>query len=165
MTKTQTSPGAGRLDLTISRLIDAPRELVWQAWTKPEHIKQWWAPKPVQVVECKIDLRPGGEFTTLMRDPDGNDYPGTGIFLEVHENERIVFTDALEPGYRPAKEPFMTAIITFEAQPGGKTRYTAVALHKDEADREKHEDMGFHDGWGTVLEQLAAFAESIEERS
>jgi uncharacterized protein YndB with AHSA1/START domain len=76
--------------------------------------------------------------------------------------ERIVFTDALEAGYRPGQNPFMTAILTFEDD-GKGTRYTARVLHKSEADRKKHEEMGFHEGWGTCLEQFAEVARSLRD--
>jgi uncharacterized protein YndB with AHSA1/START domain len=158
-----SSPGP--LDLTLSRVIDAPPELVWRAWTDPEHLKKWWAPKPVELTVCDIDLRPGGRFRTVMRDPEGNEYPGDGAFLDVVECERIVFTDAVTEGYRPTPESFMTAIITLEPQTNGGTRYTAMVLHKDEADRAKHEEMGFFNGWKTCLDQLAALAESFKEAS
>ena len=158
-------PGSRRagLELSLTRVIDAPRALVWEAWTNPEHLKTWWAPAPITTPECELDVRPGGIFRTLMRGPDGAEYPGTGVFLEVVDQERIVFTDALEPGWWPAKEPFMTAIITM-ADEGGSTRYTARVRHKDEADRARHEEMGFHEGWGTCLDQLAALAVRLKER-
>jgi len=156
-----TGAGAERLDLTIGRIIDAPRALVWKAWTDPEHPKQWWAPAPLATPECELDPRPGGVFRTLMRAPDGAEYPTSGIFLELVENERIVFTDALEAGYRPAQNPFFTAIVTLEKHEGG-TMYTARALHKNDADREKHEQMGFHEGWGICLEQLASLVMELK---
>ena len=131
-----------QLDLKLERIIDVPRELAWQAWTRPEHVKQWFAPDPVKITDCKIDLRPGGQFYTVMQMPDGQEMPGNGCYLEVIKNERLVFTDALLPGYRPSEESFMTAIITFEPHKNG-TKYTAVAKHKNTADRQTHEEMGF----------------------
>jgi uncharacterized protein YndB with AHSA1/START domain len=91
-----------------------------------------------------------------MRAPDGAEYPTRGVFLEIVENERIVFTDAYDSGWLPNPDAFFTAITTFEAQPGGRTRYTAHALHWTVANREKHEQMGFHHGWGESLDRLAA---------
>jgi uncharacterized protein YndB with AHSA1/START domain len=96
-----------------------------------------------------------------MRSPEGNEIPTKGILLEIVENERIVLTDTLEPGWGPAKNPFFTAIVTLQDE-GGKTRYTARALHKDDADREKHEKMGFHEGWGKCLDQLVAVATALK---
>ena len=83
-----------------------------------------------------------------------------GCYLEVVPNERLVWTDALLPGYRPAENPFMTAIITLESQ-GKGTRYTAVAIHRDDAGRKKHEDMGFYQGWGKALDQLVAHVKTM----
>lgn len=146
----QTDP---RLDLVLERVVDVPRERVWAAWTKPEHIKKWFAPAPWTVSECAVDLRPGGMFRTVMRSPEGKEHPGNGCILEVVPNERLVWTDALLPGYRPSEKPFFTAIISLEAS-GKGTRYTALARHKDEPTRKQHEEMGFHQGWSQCLDQL-----------
>ena len=147
-------------DLVLERVVDVPRELVWRAWTRPEDLQKWFAPLPWTTVECEIDLRPGGICRTVMRSPEGQDFPNVGCYLEIVENERIVLTDALGPGYRPSEKPFFTAIILFEPHEKG-TKYTAIALHKDEADRKKHEDMGFHSGWGQCLDQLVALAKKM----
>ena len=149
-------PATSERELVISRIIPAPRERVYQAWTL--RLPEWWGPHGMTTPVCEMDLKPGGVFRTVMRAPDGTEYPTRGSFLEVVPNERIVFTDAYEPGWRPVAEHFMTAIVTFEALPGGQTKYTARALHKSAADREKHEQMGFHQGWGETIERLAAVA-------
>lgn len=99
------------LDLVLERVIDVPRALVWEAWTKPEHLTQWFCPKPWRVTDCEIDLRPGGVFRTLMRGPEGQEQPGVGCYLEIVPQERLVWTDALLPGYRPAEDPFMTGVV------------------------------------------------------
>lgn len=164
-TRADTHAEPGPRDLTLTREIDAPPALVWSAWTDPEHLAKWWAPKPLTTVVEALDLRPGGAFRTVMRDPKGAEHPVDGAFLEVVENERIVFTDALAAGYRPAENPFMTAIITLDARPDGGTTYTAYVLHKSVADREKHERMGFHEGWGTCVTQLAALVRELKERT
>jgi uncharacterized protein YndB with AHSA1/START domain len=149
-----------KLDLVLDRVIDVPRELVWTAWTQPEHVMKWFTPAPWTVTDCEIDLRPGGIFRTVMRSPEGEEFPNVGCFLEVVRNERLVWTDALLPGYRPSENPFFTAIVTME--PRGKgTHYTAIAIHRDESGRKKHEEMGFHDGWGKALDQLVAHAKTM----
>lgn len=102
-----------------------------------------------------MDLRPGGVFRTVMRAPDGTEYPTRGIFLEVIENERIVFTDAFDPGWAPHPDVFFTAITTFDPLPGSKTLFTARALHWTAENRHKHEKMGFHQGWGESVDRLA----------
>ena len=149
------------LDLILTRTIDVPRELVWKVWTEPEHLMKWFAPAPWTTVDCEIDLRPGGIFRTVMRSPEGQDFPNAGCFLEVIKNEKMVWTDALGPGYRPSLEPFFTAVLTFEDHEGG-TKYTARALHKNEADRKTHEKMGFHAGWSQCLDQLVQLAKQLK---
>ena len=143
------------LDLVLERVVDVPPALVWQAWTQPKHLKKWFAPAPWTVTECEIDLRPGGICRTVMRSPEGQDFPNVGCYLEIVEGKKIVFTDALGPGFRPSENPFFTAVVTIE--PHGKgTKYTARAIHGVKANREKHEAMGFHTGWGTCLDQMVA---------
>ena len=153
----QTDP---RLDLVLERVVEVPPQLVWRAWTEPEMIKQWFTPKPWSTVDCEIDLRPGGLFRSVMRSPEGQDHENIGCFLEIVENRRLVWTDALGPGYRPRDGGFMTAFVTME--PSGRgTRYVARAVHKNEKDRKTHEDMGFHTGWSTALDQLVALAKTL----
>ncbi|MBA4758361.1 SRPBCC family protein [Sphingosinicella sp.] len=143
------------LDLVLDREIDVPVELVWEAWTSPESIKEWFCPKPWSVSSCEIDLRPGGRFNTVMRSPEGDEFPNSGCYLEVVPNKRLVFTDTLLPGFRPSPKPFFTAALLLEPTATG-TRYTAIAIHGNEETRKQHEEMGFHDGWGTVVDQLVA---------
>ena len=149
-----------RLDLVLERVVDVPVDLVWAAWTQPEHIKKWFTPAPWTTTDCEIDLRPGGIFRTTMRSPEGKDFPNIGCFLEVIPNRRLIFTDTLVPGYRPAAKPFFTGIVSMEPQ-GNGTRYTAIGMHADEATRERHEEMGFHSGWGKALDQLVAYMKSV----
>ena len=150
------------LDLVLEREVDVPPNLVWAAWTIPEHVVKWYAPKPYETVECEIDLRPGGIFRAVMRSPEGQLMDeGAGCVLEVVENRRFVWTAALGPGFRPAASdlPF-TAIITLEpAGPG--TRYRAVAVHGSPETKTTHEKMGFHEGWGAALDQLVAVARNL----
>lgn len=149
------------LDLTLSRVVKASPATLWKAWTTPELLKRWWAPLPYVTTEVEIEVRPGGAFRQVMRGPEGDVHPCGGILLEMEENRRLVFTDALQPGYRPSENPFITAIITFEPVEGG-TRYTALVMHKDPETRDRHEKMGFFDGWGTCLDQLEALAMEME---
>lgn len=149
-----------KLDLVLDRTIDVPRDLVWTAWTKPEHISQWFSPKPWTITDCEIDLRPGGVFRFVMQSPEGQEFPNVGCYLEIVPNERLVWTDALLPGFRPSEKPFFTAVVTLQPQ-GNGTRYTAMAIHRDEAGRQKHEEMGFQEGWGMVLDQLVAYVKAM----
>src|SRR5262245_45310411 len=136
----QVSAGSDR-ELVLSFLIDAPRERVYQAWTDPQLLTQWFAPKPWTTPLAELDVRPGGSSPVVMPRPEGNDFPNAGLYLDVVPNERLVFTDAFTSAWQPSEKPFMTGILTFEDQ-GGKTRYTARVLHWSTADREAHEKMG-----------------------
>ena len=152
------------LDLVLERVIDVPPSLVWEAWTKPEHIVKWFTPAPWSTVDCEIDLRPGGMFRTTMRSPEGQEFPNAGCYLEVVEGKRLVFTDALGPGYRPLPDgdaPFhFTAVVIIEPA-GSGTKYTAIAMHADPKGQKAHADMGFADGWGKALDQLVAHAKTL----
>ena len=145
-----------KLDLVLEREIDVPVELVWKAWTMPEHLKEWFVPKPWSITSCELDLRPGGIFSTVMRSPEGQEFPNLGCYLEVMPLERLVFTDTLLPGYRPAPKPFFTGVLEL-SRLGSGTRYKAIAIHGDEETRKNHEEMGFHDGWGTVATQMVDY--------
>lgn len=145
------------LDLVLEREVDVPPEKVWAAWTKPEHVKQWFAPRPWSITECTIDLRPGGEFSFTMKSPEGELFPNAGCYLEVVPTEKLVWTDALLPGYRPSANPFFTAVVSIASNGKGGTKYTAIAIHRDPEGRAQHEAMGFHEGWGTVLTQMVEF--------
>jgi uncharacterized protein YndB with AHSA1/START domain len=150
-----------RLDLVLERVVDVPPEKVWRAWTEPEHLKKWFCPRPWLTTECEIDLRPGGKFRTLMRGPDGTTMDNTACYLEVVKNQKLVWTSALGPGYRP-QDHFIqfTAVITLEPK-GTGTRYHVLAMHKDEATAKRHGDMGFTEGWGKALDQLVEMARSM----
>jgi uncharacterized protein YndB with AHSA1/START domain len=157
--ETEAAPIKDR-ELVLTRLINAPREKVFRAWTDPELLKQWFAPLPYTTPVAELDVRPGGANLIVMRDPDGNDLPNRGVYLEVVKNERLVFTDAFSKAWEPSGKPFMTAILTFEDE-RGKTRYTARVLHWTVVDREEHETMGFHEGWGQCADQLEALVAKL----
>ena len=147
-------------ELVLTRLIDAPREKLYRAWTDPELLKQWFAPLPWTTPSAKVDVRPGGANVITMRSPEGADFPNHGVYLEVVPNEKLVFTDAYTEAWKPSAKPFMTVILTFEDE-GGKTRYTARVLHWTAEDRKAHEDMGFHFGWGQCADQLTELVARI----
>jgi uncharacterized protein YndB with AHSA1/START domain len=153
-------PATSDRELMITRLIDAPREKVYKAWTDPELLKQWFAPTPWTVPLAETDVRPGGANRIVMRSPDGIEFPNRGVYLEVVKNERLVFTDAYTSAWEPSAKPFMTVILTFDDE-GGKTRYTARVRHWTVADRKAHEAMGFHTGWGQCTDQLSALVTKI----
>ncbi len=160
MTTSQTSTSTEGRDLILTRMIDAPPEKVFRAWTEPELLRQWFVPAPWTVAKVESDVRPGGSSVVVMRSPEGAEFPNYGVYLEVVKNERIVFTDAYRKAWQPSEKPFMTVIVTFE-KVDGKTRYTARARHWTVADREAHEAMGFHVGWAACAEQLAALVARV----
>ena len=154
------------LDLQFERIVDVPREKIWAAWTTPKLLMPWFCPSPWKTIECEIDLRAGGIFRTVMQSPEGQQFPNSGCYLEVIPNEKLVWTNALEPGFRPAKQAIanpdhpceefmMTAMILLEPVASG-TKYTAHVMHANKEARIQHEKMGFKEGWGACLDQLIA---------
>jgi len=158
-------------DLVLERTLNAPRDLVWKALTDPALLKRWFAPRPYEISELELDLQPGGIFRMRMVGPDGFDtgHGEAGCVLEVVEREKLVWTSALGPEYRPAQmgegcESFpMTAVMTLADAGDGKTLYRAVALHRNAADRDTHEKMGFQEGWGTCATQLEELARELAQ--
>jgi uncharacterized protein YndB with AHSA1/START domain len=149
-------------DLTVARIIKAPRRTVWEAWIVPRNLEQWWLPEPYSCKDIELDLRSGGAFVTKMSENGADFTPHlNACFLAADEQERIVFTNALTSGFRPAAKHYptpMTAVITLRDHPEG-TEYLAHVMHKDAADRDTHKEMGFYDGWGQVIGQLAKLVE------
>jgi len=147
-------------ELVLTRLIDAPREKLWRCWTEPKLMVQWFTPPPWKTVHVETDVRPGGSSYLVMKGPEGQEMPNRGVYLEVVKNERLVFTDAYTEAWQPAAKPFFTCVLTFGNE-DDKTRYTARALHWTREDRETHEKMGFHQGWGIATDQMAALAKTL----
>ena len=158
-TATDATAGTSR-ELIITRLINAPREKVFRAWTEPDLLIQWFTPPPWKTTHAELDVRPGGSQKVIMCGPEGQEMTCLGVYLEVVPNERLVSTDAYTKAWEPAEKPFMTTVLTFEDE-GGKTRYTARVLHWTVADREAHEKMGFHQGWATATDQLEALVAAL----
>ncbi len=151
-------------DLKLERVVDAPRDLLWLCWTTPDHIKNFFIPAPHKVIDCDLDLRVGGRFNTIF-EVDGQRMDNRGVFLEIDPGNKLVFTDGYTEGWKPAEKPFMTAILLLEDVGEGKTRYTAIARHPTKEIREQHEQMGFHEGWGVVLDQLVGYVKSLQPLS
>jgi len=148
-------------DLILTREMNAPRELLYMCWTTPEHLVHWFVPKPHKVTHCAIDARVGGIFNTTF-EVDGNEMQNNGVYLEVIPNEKLVFTDAYLTDWKPTPEPFMTAILTFEDIGNGRTKYTAIARHRNKQTAEQHKEMGFYDGWGKVVAQLEDYVQALK---
>lgn len=147
-------------DLSFTRILAAPRPLIWECWTDPKHIPQFFIPAPHRVTAVDVDLRVGGRFNTRF-DVEGAVMDNRGVYLEVVPEEKLVFTDGYTEGWKPAPEPFMTAILLLADAPGGGTRYTAIARHRNPDSCKAHEEMGFLDGWGTVATQLETYAKGL----
>ncbi|MDT8854413.1 SRPBCC family protein [Paracoccaceae bacterium Fryx2] len=147
-------------DLSFTRTLAVPRHLIWECWTEPRHIPHFFIPAPHKVTAVEIDLRVGGRFNTTF-DVDGTVMENKGVYLEVVPDERLVFTDTYTEGWKPAPEPFMTAILLLSDAPGGGTTYTAIARHRNPETCKTHEEMGFFDGWGTATTQLETYARSL----
>jgi uncharacterized protein YndB with AHSA1/START domain len=147
-------------ELVLTRLLDAPRDKVFRCWTDPALVIKWFTPPPWTTTHAELDVRPGGASLIVMNGPDGQEMQTRGIYLEVVPNERLVFTDAFVRAWEPSEKPFITGILTFEDE-GDKTRYTAKVRHWTADDRKRHEEMGFHQGWGIATDQLETLAKSL----
>lgn len=148
-------------ELVLTRLINVPREKLWRCWTEPKLMLQWFTPAPWKTVHAETDVRPGGSSYIVMQGPDGTEMPNRGVYLEVVANEKLVFTDAYTSAWKPAEKPFFTCVLTFEDAGNGETRYTARALHWTRENRDAHERMGFHQGWGAATDQLTVLARTL----
>lgn len=154
--------------LSFTRDIETPIDRVWKAWTDPQWLVKWFTPAPWKTVACDIDLRAGGLFGTTMQSPEGEQFPGAGCFLEVIPERKLVWTNALLPGYQPAPPIttthcgtfYFTAILELAPTAEG-TRYTATVLHADENGCKQHEEMGFYPGWNAALDQLIDVARTM----
>ena len=145
-----------KTDIVLERLIDAPVRLVWEALTKPEHVKEWWMPKPWgRVARVEMDLRPGGNFRLDLSVGNGPDIPNMGCILEVVPEERFVFTSMLFADYRPAvfDDIPISAVITMKSE-GARTRYVFTALHRDEGDMQKNKETGWLEGTEVAIDQF-----------
>src|SRR5262245_59454426 len=132
--------------LVLERVFNATPDRVYRCWTEPKLMMKWFVPKPWSIASCELDLRPGGICKTVMKDPDGNEYPNVGVYLDVVKDRRLVFTDAFVEAWVPSEKAFMTAEVTMEPLPGGKTKYAAIARHWSVEDTETHVKMGFYEG-------------------
>lgn len=150
------------LDLALVRVIRAPRQSVWRAWTDPTRLERWWVPAPALSRVDRLEVRPGGGFVTRRSDDGVHFVPHLdACFIVVDDLERIVFTNVIDSAWRPANPTpvRMTAEISLRDHPDG-TDYRVVVRHGDPADRTRHEKLGFTDGWASVTGQLAGLVES-----
>ena len=156
------------LDLQFHREVSISAAQIWEGWTNPVTLMKWFCPRPWKVIDCEIDLRPGGIFRTVMQSPEGKNMPeSVGSFLAVEPQRRLVWTNAMGPDFRPKPKPedenlgfFFVVDLRLEALPKGGTSYTAIVMHQDEAGKQRHAAMGFEQGWGIALDQLVELMES-----
>jgi uncharacterized protein YndB with AHSA1/START domain len=161
-------------DFVISHVFAAPRPLVWQAWTEPGHLAQWWGPRDFTNPICEMDVRPGGAHRIVMRSPEGTDYPITGVFREVVPPERLVMTmdcsghpqawhDQVNPSRRKGEaNPVLDMVqtVTFD-ELNGKTRLTVRTRFASAAIRDAMLKMGMTEGWSQSLERLTALLKKL----
>lgn len=156
------TPGAPHdFDLVLERVLDAPPEKVFRAYTDPAILSQWFAPRPWTITDAVIEPHAGGRFNFVMHGPEGERIPNSGVFLEVVPNRRLISTDAFTPDWKPTGLPFMTGRIEMEPTGDGRTKYTATASHWNAATMKQHEEMGFHEGWGQATDQLEAILKTL----
>ena len=158
----QSTTSAEGRDLILVREFDAAPEKVYRAWTEPKLLTQWFTLASWKAAQAELDVRAGGSSLITMRGPDGAEFPNRDVYLEVVPNKKLVLTDAYTSAWVPSEQPFMTVILTFDELPGGRTQYTARVSHWSVADREKHEEMGFHQNWPIAAERMAAVVARLE---
>jgi len=146
-----------KLDLVMERTTDVAAEKIWQGWTDPKTLMEWFCPRPWKVTDCRIQLKPGGEFYTVMEGPKGEKMHNHGCYLEVVPKRKLVWTGMMTKGFRPVVNDTLgfafVATIEVQSSPKG-TLFKATVAHADEEGRKKHEQMGFHEGWGKAFDQL-----------
>jgi uncharacterized protein YndB with AHSA1/START domain len=156
-------------DFVMSRVFDAPRDLLWKCFTDPERMKQWWGPKGVKIIAAKMDLRVGGTYLYGMETPDGKTMWGKFVYREITPPERMVFINSFsDEAAGLTRHPLsptwplqMLSIFTFEEQPGGKSKFTVRWAPYEATDEERKTFDAGHDsmkgGWGGTMDQLEAY--------
>jgi uncharacterized protein YndB with AHSA1/START domain len=143
-------------ELVITRVFDAPRRLVFEAMTKPEHVKHWYGPRSLTMTLCEIDLRPGGRWRYVLRDPDGNEHAFSGVYREIVPPERIVSTE----GYEALPGHDYLATVTL-AEQGGKTTVRSHLLYKSVEDRNGHLQSGMEPGMNETFDRLNELLQTL----
>jgi uncharacterized protein YndB with AHSA1/START domain len=154
--RTQFTIPPGQPTITIRRTFDAPRRLVFEAATRPEHLARWWGLRSSTIAECRVDLRPGGKWRIVLSMPDGSEHGFGGTYREVVPNERIVATFRYD-GFPDAEAVETT---TFEEK-GGKTLLTVTVLHKSVENRDGHVASGMEEGCVESHDRLAELLASL----
>lgn len=137
--------------LTIKKTFSAPIQLVWEAWSKPEHIPQWWGPKGMRIKVVAHDFWEGGQWKYIMVMPDGREFTSEGTYTEIDKPNKIITSADFKP---------MTAGVILQAlfeENGEHTNFTFNVIHPSEEYKKQQEEMGFYNGWGSVFDRLEAF--------
>jgi uncharacterized protein YndB with AHSA1/START domain len=143
-------------ETVITRAFNAPRRLVFEAWTKPEHVRQWYGLKAMTMTVCDIDLRPGGAWRYVVAGPDGSEHGFSGVYREIAPPERLVYTE----GYEAMPGHDYLSTLTFDEQQG-KTTVTMHLLYKSQEDRDGHLGSGMEAGMNETLDRLEALLEKL----
>lgn len=153
------------LTLSITRVIEAPREVVWRCWTEGALLKQWFCPKPWRVASVDMEVRAGGRMNNVMEGPNGERMENVGSFLEVQPGERLVFTDGYAEDFMPRPDSFMTGVVELSDAGAGGTQVVWSARHATQETKQRHLEMGFEQGWSAAAEQLNELAKSVYEQA
>ena len=151
------------LILSVTRIINAPRDVVWRCWTEPELLKQWHVPKPWRLDGVDMDVRPGGRFNTVFAGPDGERMENIGCFIDVMPGQRLVFTDGYAEGFMPRPDSFMTGVVELSDTDDGDTLMMWSARHPNQETKEQHLEMGFEAGWNAAVDQLDELVISLKK--
>jgi uncharacterized protein YndB with AHSA1/START domain len=144
--------------LTLKRTFDVPVKLVWEAWTQPEHIINWWAPKGMKIEVVEHDFSVGGKWKYVIPMPDGSEFISDGEYLEIVEFEKIITTAS----FKPMTEGVEMQIL-FEEN-GDKTNFTFNVVHQTEEYCKQQEKMGFYNGWGTAFDRFESFVKMLNNK-
>lgn len=153
--RTEQASGPLQAELTLTRVFDAPRELVFEAWTHPEHLIHWWGPAGFANPVCEVDARPGGVLYIVMRSPDGHDFPMKGVFQEVVRPIRLSFTNLALDGSGAVLLEGVTT-VSFEEQ-GHKTKVTMHTAMRAKVPQAAQALAGMDQGWSQSLDRLVAY--------
>ncbi|HDS00980.1 MAG TPA: hypothetical protein ENO22_03210 [candidate division Zixibacteria bacterium] len=161
--KNNRAANTGTHEIVISRELDAPRALVWKAWTDPEHIEEWWGPEGFSTEVEELDLKEGGKWRYVMIGQDGKRYPSEGVFKEIVKPDRITSTDEFGEDFENSASldlPHGIIVTTLFEDLRGKTELTVRIMHRTAEDKKKHQDMGVMEGWNSSLDCLQEYLEN-----
>lgn len=148
-----TTQTTSKKELSIERVFDAPRQLVWDVWTTPEHIAQWYGPQGFSTSVESMDFQPGGNWKYVMRSPDGREMPIIGVFREIVEPEKIVTEDAYPGKTEDGKDKFLITTVTFQEQEN-QCQLTMHILFPTEEDCAQYEQSGAVWGWNSSFDRV-----------